>query len=303
MTMRNIRDTRWAIDEKEHKERANYPLSAGFTLTELLMVIATLVLLATIFLPLLQGVRLRGKEIECRNNLKQLGAAELLYLADNSRKMFPYQSSTWIRTLETEFPAMTNVLVCPLTTVLTPPPGANTAGDYKTAWAGYFNSPSGACSVNGSYILNGYLYGIVPPLSGIPSDAVSYVKDSNVLYPARTSAFGDGAWVDAWPSINDIEDDAGSSINLAQPLSNSIGGVGGGSEQGSVGMWRLLIARHGPNRVNPPPTDLQRTGRSPIFLPGGINMVFMDGHVDDVSLNSLWSLYWHPGWNITAPPN
>lgn len=66
-------------------------------------------------------------------------------------------------------------------------------------------------------------------------------------------------------------------------------------------MWRLLIDRHGPNRLNPPPTNLQ-IGRGVVFLPGGINLIFMDGHIDDVSLNSLWSYYWHPGWAYTGAP-
>lgn len=190
--MKKIRDTRRAIDKREYKGRVNHPSSVAFTLTELLVVIAALAALAAILVPRLQSAILRGREIECRNNLKQLGAAELLYLADNGRNMFPYQPNTWIPTLESVFPAMTNVLICPLTAVQTPPPGENTAGAYNLAWVVYMNNPGGLSSVNGSYTLNGYLYG-----SAGYGDSASYVKDSDVLYPAQTPAFEDGAWVDA----------------------------------------------------------------------------------------------------------
>ena len=39
-------------------------------------------------------------------------------------------------------------------------------------------------------------------------------------------------------------------------------------------------------------------------LPGMINMGFVDGHVEEVKLQNLWSYYWHVGWVTPAirPP-
>jgi len=35
-------------------------------------------------------------------------------------------------------------------------------------------------------------------------------------------------------------------------------------------------------------------------LPGAINAVFTDGHIESVRLEDLWGLYWHKGY---VPPS
>jgi prepilin-type processing-associated H-X9-DG protein len=283
--MKNISVTQWTLDEREHNARIHRQSSvahgAAFTLIELLVIVANLAILAVILLPVLQSAIIRGKEIQCRNNLKQLGTAELLYLNNNSGNMFPYQGSTWITPLEPVYSAVTN-MICPLTTIQTPSPGSDTAGTYNLAWIKYINTGTTVSSDNGSYTFNGYLYATV-----LYGDAVPFYKDSNVKYPARTPVFGDGVWVDCWPSTNDI---------IPNPLNLQAPYVAG---EAITGIPRLLMARHGPNWVNPPPTALSE-GRT-INLPGGINMIFMDGHVEDEPLINLWNLYWHPNW-VTLPP-
>ena len=59
-------------------------------------------------------------------------------------------------------------------------------------------------------------------------------------------------------------------------------------------MARFCIARHGSVR-RPPPT-LVLPGAP---LVGGINMVFIDGHVEAVKLENLWQMYWSRGY---VPP-
>jgi prepilin-type N-terminal cleavage/methylation domain-containing protein/prepilin-type processing-associated H-X9-DG protein len=284
--MKSICVTRGRLGGREHHRRVHPPSSAAhhaaFTFIELLVVMANLAILAAILLPALQGLRTRGREIQCRNNLKQMGMAERLYLNDNRENMFPYQPGAWLAPIESMSASVTNVILCPFTT-LQPNPGVDTPGTYNLAWIAYINTSSGPSGNNGSYTFNGYLYAAA---SG--GDNAPFYKDSNVEYPAQTPDFGDGVWVDCWPSTNDV---IPSPANLQAPLSS-------GSLGGEAGMSRLLIARHGPYRVNPPPTNL--SGRSPM-LPGGINMVFMDGHVDSVALSSLWTLYWHPNWAVTTP--
>lgn len=63
--------------------------SQGFTLVELLVVLAVIALLAGLLLPALMSAKQKGRAISCLSNLRQLGLAAQLY-ADDFNDSLPY---------------------------------------------------------------------------------------------------------------------------------------------------------------------------------------------------------------------
>ena len=53
--------------------------AGGFTLVELLAVMAIISILAALLLPAISRARMRAREVQCKNNLRQVGQAILLY--------------------------------------------------------------------------------------------------------------------------------------------------------------------------------------------------------------------------------
>lgn len=268
-------------------------LPGAFTLIELLVVIAIIAILAAILLPVLNTAMIRAKEISCRNNLKQFGLAELLYIDDNYGKMFPYPNSsvgvTWLPILRPYYNnSLDKLMVCPTTTLWTPTPSTVACGDYKTAWC------YPAITNNGSYCFNGWLYAGGFSFGGVPNPSAAFMQQTAIKNSSLTPAFADGIWMEAWPEAGDQV-----SHNLQtgnQP--NWPEGGPGDTGNGDQGLGRLLIARHGPHRVSLPPTNVNPLQQ----LPGGINMSFMDGHVEAVPLENLWSLYWYVNWPFPGRP-
>lgn len=60
----------------------------GFTLTELLIVIAIIAVLASLMFPLINGMRERARAATCAQNLKQIGIGLLAYISENNGR-FP----------------------------------------------------------------------------------------------------------------------------------------------------------------------------------------------------------------------
>jgi prepilin-type N-terminal cleavage/methylation domain-containing protein/prepilin-type processing-associated H-X9-DG protein len=60
---------------------------AGFTLIELLVVIALIAILAAILFPVFAAARDKARQVTCLSNLRQIGAALLLYVQDYDERM------------------------------------------------------------------------------------------------------------------------------------------------------------------------------------------------------------------------
>jgi prepilin-type N-terminal cleavage/methylation domain-containing protein/prepilin-type processing-associated H-X9-DG protein len=71
----------------------------GFTLVELMVVIAIVAILAAMLLPALTKAKAKAQDIGCRSNLKQLQVCWQLYVDDNNQRFPPtttlYLGSSW----------------------------------------------------------------------------------------------------------------------------------------------------------------------------------------------------------------
>ena len=135
----------------------------GFTLLELLVVIAVIALLAAILVPAVQSVRLSAQQAKCASNMRQLGAALLLYAATHNNKL-PETSHTaavgrsWVYTLDDYLGNSDEVRICPV----------DPQGEQRLAAGGT------------SYILNDFLF--VPRLDpsgqpmGDPTNNLSQIQ-------------------------------------------------------------------------------------------------------------------------------
>src|SRR5690349_7109433 len=83
--------------------------SRGFTLVELMIVIAVIVLLLALLLPAVQGARESARLNQCANNLRQLG----LELKGYQKRGTPLPVNTWATSLAPYLRSDGQVLHCP----------------------------------------------------------------------------------------------------------------------------------------------------------------------------------------------
>jgi prepilin-type N-terminal cleavage/methylation domain-containing protein/prepilin-type processing-associated H-X9-DG protein len=292
---------------------------SGFTLVELLVVIAVIAILASLLLPSLANAKDKAHAIACLNNTRQIKLSYKMAIDDDDGRFahphydskVPYnaiygntaQGRWWIeRWGNTNFS-----FICPKA----PQPTAALVRRYEPTyvmsaerwWPGTVDSAwqnSDGSQYNyqiswpprrrvGSYGLNFWLSG--GPFHhwpNLPNNQWMFLHEAQVQNAALTPVIADALhWriVDTGTPGGPIAYE-GPGPDLAR---------GPNPDYRGYGMRSFTIPRHG-SRPRTTPRDHAPENR----LPGAINVSFYDGHAEQVPLEKLWSLTWHRDWKGPA---
>jgi len=81
------KQTRTTVAGKGVSKRTGRNANRGFTLVELLVVVAIIALLMSVLMPALRRVKMQAEEAKCRSNLRQVGITIFMYLQEAEFKL------------------------------------------------------------------------------------------------------------------------------------------------------------------------------------------------------------------------
>jgi prepilin-type N-terminal cleavage/methylation domain-containing protein/prepilin-type processing-associated H-X9-DG protein len=237
----------------------------GFTLIELLVVIGIIAVLVAILLPALVTAEHQARSIQCLSNLRQLEQGFLLYTQDNSGKSYldmQDHASDWWFDLIRPYDGDNSVNM-PLQQCPETTDVSSGWGSATAAWT-LDNEHGGYGSNDWTYAnweIGGVWHGPFYMWSS-SYDQPTYTWQLPASQSSLIPVYLDCAWVGGDPLTGD------------PPPPNLQ--TGGQSNPGSLN--RFSIVRHR-NRTN---------------------VVFLDGHAENIPITQLWQLDWSQGYVPTT---
>jgi prepilin-type N-terminal cleavage/methylation domain-containing protein/prepilin-type processing-associated H-X9-DG protein len=248
----------------------------AFTLTELLIVVGLIGLLASLLLPVLVKARSAANGAVCLTRLRQMGTAWAMYTAEHKGRLMEYiwfspttpdvaWNGYWPGVLDA-YKVRGEAILCPSASEPIPHGQNKGYGNAAYAWTGKYLSSGTVVRFNAatyresSYGYNRYL--VAGGDFGAPWKQVDRISSMN--NPSNVPVFFDAAAIDARP-VN------GSPGSPAEPPPDL---RGQGITVGSPEHWKFLLARHG----------------------RAVNVSMADGSARRVPLEETYLLGWKADW-------
>ncbi len=253
----------------------------GFTLIEVLVVIAIIALLMSILMPALQRVKKQARSVACQSLLKQWGVMWSMYCDDNDGRFseagnLGWLRGTWVIALRPQYRTRSKILLCPAAAKRRTSAGGSIEdwGDsthtYIMGDGGIFNSREEASYGASNWIYyaegNGAIQGRPIPWNW---------KTKDVSSATNVPIFADTMWRGGGPSYRTSETGAyNPTFRGIVPAQHDGQWINYDNE-----MMHFAINRH-------------QTGN---------NAVFLDWSARSVGLKELWTLKWHRKYPVNGP--
>ncbi len=251
----------------------------GFTLVELLVVVAIIALLVSILLPALGQARDQAKNVMCKSNLRQWGLIFQLYTDDNREKFpsgwYTNQADTfelWMTSMSDYYEDIYEFCCCPKANN---PAKKFTEDPIYGVWGPYTSTDPDKYKdgIYGSYGINEWIYNNSGTESnseggtGTAYKAEYYWGKTDPRYADSVPVLMDCGTYEIMPQPSD-----------APPATESFYTWNSPNPYGEMG--RCMINRHGK---------------------GEVNMVMMDWSVQSIEFGNLWKLKWNRIWTPKEP--